>query len=73
MEFILNPGKHFRVALKHIDNLRIRLLNDPDGSREQLGPSCQTGSTVWRPKESDAARRLEDVLKVTFRSLPRPG
>jgi hypothetical protein len=71
MESILDPRQHLRVALQDRHNFGICLLDDADGYGEQLRPSCQTGSMVWRPEESDAARRLEDVLEVTFRSLSR--
>ncbi len=73
VEGFLNSRKHLRVALEDLDNLRVRLLDNPDGLQQQLGPSCQARSVVRRPEEGDTTGRAEDVLEVSFRSLFRCG
>lgn len=71
MEAILNSREYLRIALKHFDNFRICLLDDPNRPRQQLGPSCQASSVVRRSEEDDAAGRMENLLEVSFPSLLR--
>lgn len=67
VETVLDPREYLRVALEHLDNLCVGLLDDPDGSRQPFGPSCQPRSMVWRPEKDNAVCQPENVVEVWFR------
>ncbi len=73
MKAVLDACKHLRVPLENLHDFGVRLLYDPDGPRQELGPLSKASSTVWCPKEDDAVSRIKDGFEVTFRPLSRPS
>ena len=58
----LNSCQDFRVGFEDFEDLRIRLLNEPNRFGQQFSPSCKTRARMWCTKKDDAMTTFKNAL-----------
>ena len=66
---VLNSRKNFGIVLKNIDNFRIRLLEEADGSRYDSRPCGNVSSMVRGPKKDNAASGMKNIVEMPLQLL----
>ena len=67
---VLDSRKDLGIALKNIDDFRIRLLEEPDRSRYESRPCSNVNSMVRGPKKDNAAGGIKNIVE-SLRLLSR--
>ena len=72
MKAVLDSRKDLGIALKNIDDFRIRLLDEPDRSRYESRPCSNVNSMVRGPKKDNAAGGMKNIVEMmSLRLLSR--
>ena len=69
MKAVLDSRKNLGIALKNIDNFRIRLLEEADRSRYDSRPCGNASSMVRGSKKDNAAGGMKNIVEMMLLRL----